>query len=174
MATATMALLGRTTAALTFATAHCHARRKDPAIVPHPSRRARWAAAIVAAAPPAALVTRAACQPGARWQPPPSPTVRTLLTAHVLSSAVIEEVVWRGVLTRRHHPRNLAIASALGFVAAHLPRDGGRSAPAHAVNAVAWTLSASIGRRLRWSVLAHTGYNLAAHTLVAETVPPHV
>ena len=159
------ALLGRATVALTLASAHHKARRRHHASAAPLSLRAQGAAALLATAPSAALVTHAAQQPGMRWQPPPSPTAQALLVAHVLSSAVIEEVLWRGVLARRH-PRGLAIASVLGFVAAHVPRDGRRSAPIHAVNATAWAMSASRGRRLRWPVLAHTGYNLAAHTLV--------
>ena len=164
MASPTAALAGRATLGLALAAAHRAAQRRaasaTPAVGP-------GIAALLAVAPSAMLVARAARRPSVRWRRA-RPATYGLLVIHVLSGAVIEEVVWRGVLTRPGRPRVVTLGSALGFVAAHVPRDGRAGSRSHAINAAAWTVSASAGQRLRWPVLAHAGYNVAAHLLVLD------
>jgi hypothetical protein len=138
----------------------------------HGRTRGRAAAgALCAGAGPALLVAQRLASGGARWQPPPSAAGRTLLSGYVLAGALLEEVLWRApliLLDGRTGDRALAgwaVLSGAGFLALHLRRDGARSLPVHLTTTTSWTASALLARQLRWPVLAHAGYNLAAISL---------
>jgi hypothetical protein len=63
------------------------------------------------------------------------------------------------------------MASAAGFLALHVRRDGADSLPVHLTTTASWTVSALLGRRLRWPVLCHAGYNFASAVLRAADRP---
>lgn len=142
-----------------------HRRAPLPAAASH---RSRWLAPGLALLGPAGCVVHACRRRGGRWAPPRSPAARVLLAGHALAGAAAEELAWRGPLLHlRPGPGRLvaAVAGGVGFVAAHLPRDGRRGIPVHAVTTASWTAAALTGRRLRWSILAHAAYNVAAVVL---------
>jgi CAAX prenyl protease-like protein len=129
-------------------------------------------AAVLAAAGPGALVSRALRR--GRWSPPPSATGKAMLTGYVLAVALIEETLYRGPVSRYAGQERRVAAlvtaslSVAGFVALHVRRDGARTFGAHLVNAGCWTASAFAGRSLRWSIAAHSAYNYAAMSLRAR------
>lgn len=105
---------------------------------------------------------------GVRWQPPPSTIGRLMLGGYVAGAALFEELLWRAPVTLPRTARGtagLAAASAAGFMALHLRRDGTASVRAHLLATASWTGSTLIGHRLRWPVLSHALYNYAALTL---------
>jgi membrane protease YdiL (CAAX protease family) len=107
--------------------------------------------------------------------PPPSPLGKSMLAGYLLTGVLAEELLWRKILTYPVPavPRSiLAAVSSVGFVLAHLRRDGRRSAAIHTANTVSWTASALATRSLRWSVLSHWAYNWLAVSLKPAVQPP--
>lgn len=110
----------------------------------------------------------------ARWRRP-SPAGLALVVTHAASVALAEELLWRAPLLRlRTGPARAvaAVAAGAGFVGLHLRRDGWPALPVHALNTTVWTASTLLGRRLRWPVLAHAGYDLLALGLSGTGPPP--
>ncbi len=100
-----------------------------------------------------------------RWQWPDSAIGRTLLVTHVTAAALTEELVWRGPLTVVRRPWlrvALAAVGGAGFVASHLPKDGGRGVPFHLTNTASWTASVLCNGGVAASATSHTAYNLVA------------
>jgi membrane protease YdiL (CAAX protease family) len=107
--------------------------------------------------------------------PPPSPLGKSMLAGYLLTGVLAEELLWRKILTYplRAVPSSiLAAVSSVGFVLAHLPRDGRRGAAIHTANTMSWTASALTTRSLRWSVLSHWAYNWLALSLKPAAQPP--
>lgn len=127
-------------------------------------RGAGTAAAALSLAGPAALVTSRLAGRRYRVCRPASATGSALLLLHVALAATAEELLWRApaaAIVSRRRRMAIAGASTVGFVLAHRPADSSE-AMCHAANATAWTLSAFVGRRIDWSLVAHTAYNLVA------------
>jgi len=162
-------VLPRMGAALALGVAYRARRRPGAAARP---RRSGLAAAL-AATGPAAVVTGAVRGRPVTWRAPGTPITAALLVARVVAGAVIEEVLWRGPVAVGRGSGAGIRAGVLGvaFVALHLARDGGSAWRAHVPNTVAWTLAALVDRRLRWPVLSHAGYNLAAVCLRPADTP---
>jgi membrane protease YdiL (CAAX protease family) len=148
-------------------------RLHSPAPDPDPVRGRRPAgSAALAFAGPIGAVGRVLAQGDVRWRPPGSPAGAALLGLHVGAGALIEELIWRSPLIyvcRAGGRVPIAIGAGLLFVAVHLPRDGARGLPVHALNTAAWTSAALFDRRIRWSVFSHAAYNYVALALGAAT-----
>jgi hypothetical protein len=126
---------------------------------------------LVAAAGPAGVVTCARVRRGGRFQRLGPAPVTALAVLRALAGALIEEVIWRGpVLRLTSRPaRALAVlGGGVGFVGLHLRRDGRAAWPVHAVNTASWTAAALVGGSVRWPVLSHAAYNVAAWSLRSD------
>lgn len=138
------------------------------------------AGALCAGGGPALLIARRLGGRQACWRPPASTAGRLLLGGYVAGGALVEEALWRApliLICERTGSRPAVAArrvgwpaalSAAGFLALHVRRDGARSLPAHLTTTASWTVSALLGRQLRWPVLGHAGYNFAAASLRAR------
>lgn len=146
------AVVGRTLLAVVLGARAVGVRRRTP--------HRRPGGAVAGSLALAAAVPVAAARRG-EVSLPASGAGRLLLIGYVLPGAVVEELLWRGPLTRAPSARGTA-TSVAGFVALHVLRDGVRSAPAHLTLACTWTASALLGRTVVWSALSHGAYNLIA------------
>ena len=102
----------------------------------------------------------------ARRPPAPRPPRREDggLVATVLVSAVVEELLWRGVVLRTlaRHGRRRALAVTTGaFAAAHLPHASGRDLVVHAGVGGVLGLTTLRGH-LATAAIAHGAYNALA------------
>jgi CAAX prenyl protease-like protein len=141
--------------------------RRTPQAVP-PTARGRLVGPALAALGPVGTIGYVCSHRGARCVPPPSTAARLMLAGHALAGAAAEELAWRGPLLRVRSRRGRLVAgigAGGAFVATHLPRDGRPALPVHAVNTAAWTAAVLTAHRVRWSILAHAGYNVAAIVL---------
>jgi membrane protease YdiL (CAAX protease family) len=162
-------MLSRGLAAVLLGQVHLAFRR------PPAAGRPWFASAAIASAAPALLVARTLRRSDSRWSPPRSGSGRALLVGYVLTGVLVEELVWRAPLLHLRPGRGQfcgALVSATAFSALHLRRDGLRTAPIHVPNTVGWTLATLLAGRLRWALLAHTGYNVAALSLRAAGTDP--
>jgi membrane protease YdiL (CAAX protease family) len=131
-------------------------------------RRSSRLSATLAFAGPVLSISRVLLRRRAQWRPPASPAGNLLLGLHVVAGAITEEVIWRSPLIHICSAQGRAIATlggAVAFVGLHLPRDGARGLPVHALNTLAWTSATLIDRRIRWSVSSHAAYNYVAVAL---------
>lgn len=131
-------------------------------------RRTALAGTLAATGPVAAIAT--ARRAGTRFRSPGAAPVRHLLVAvaYATVTAAAEELLWRAPLLRIAGGRRRLATTVLagsGFVAVHLPRDGWAALPVHALNTASWSAATLIGRRVRWAVVAHTAYDVAAYEL---------
>jgi hypothetical protein len=134
---------------------------------PQPRRRAALAPA-AAGAGPLLLIGGSLARGGQRLRVPASGVGVAMLGGYLASGVLAEELLWRAPLTlcrTRRSAACVAVLSGAGFVGLHVRRDGFASAPVHAVNTAAWTVSVVLGRRLRWAVLSHFLYNCLAVSL---------
>jgi hypothetical protein len=154
-------------AALALVLAGVHFRRR----IAHPPKASRAAAILgplLAVAGPALLVGRALGRPRARWVWPTSTSGRIAVVTHAVSAAFAEELSCRATLLRvapGWRRRSAAALAGGAFVLAHLRRDGRGAWRPHAMNTASWTASTLIARRIRWPVLAHVAYDIAALTI---------
>jgi len=108
-----------------------------------------------------------------RWPRPRRPEAheRRVLAA-AMTTAALEELLWRGAalrLLRRRGPGFALAATSVAFAAAHLPRSRGRAVATHAaLAAVLGAVSLAPGG-LAVAVLAHATYD--ALVLLEERPP---
>ena len=143
-------------------------QRESTARPRHGARRRRiqgTLGAVIAGAAPTVILLAARRRTRIRLAPPPTMAGKTLLVLHVLSTVVLEELIWRAPLGLPVGPRPRAVLTTLsgvGFLAVHVRRDGAAQAGPHLINTTGWTLSAFVSHTAVWSGAAHAVYNTAA------------